>query len=400
MDRADLIALLTPEAMRLLDEVGELDDRVDALRLVARMRSEGHDARLVAAVLTQAKLRRRAGDKFGPFAGTMLFTEDGLQQATRLRVAAHHANRFRAADARAIADLGCGIGADSLAFASLGFEVTAIDADEVTAGIAAHNLAPFPNASVRHGRAEDFDLGEVDALWFDPARRTSGAGSGNAGAARRLHDPADWTPPLDFVFGTARTHAIGVKLGPGIDHELLPGDAETQWVSVDGSLVEATVWSGGTEREGVRRSALLLGEGTDELSAAGPADDEPVGTLGEVLYEPDAAVIRARLIGDVARAVGGRMISPDIAWITADGHTSTPFARAFAVREVLPLQTAKLKRELRARGIGRLEIKKRGVDLDPAALRTQLALKGDGEATLICTRIGGDRRAILADRLD
>lgn len=383
--------------MTLLERVGEIDDRGETVQLVSRMRAEGHDPRVVAAVLTQARLRRRAREKFGPFAAGMLFTEDGLQQATRLRVAAHHADRFRGADARAIADLGCGIGADALAFASLGFEVLAVDADEVTAAIAAHNLAAFENARVRHARAEHVDLAEVDAVWFDPARRDTS--SRGAAGSWRLHDPADWSPPLDLAFGAARTHAVGVKLAPGIDHDVLPADAETQWVSVDGDLVEATVWAGGTERAGVRRSALVIGEGADELAAPGPASDEPVGELGDVLYEPDPAVIRARLIGDVARSLGARMLAPGIAWMTGDDVVPTPFASAFAVSEVLPLQVSKLARELRARGIGRLEIKKRGVDLDPAALRSQLRLRGDESATLICTRIGDARRAILADRV-
>ena len=50
-------------------------------------------------------------------------------------------------------------------------------------------------------------------------------------------------------------------------------------------------------------------------------------------------------------------------------------------------------------GVGRLTIKKRGVDVDPAALRTALKLRGDGSATLFVTRIGSKRTAILADRL-
>ena len=42
-----------------------------------------------------------------------------------------------------VADLGCGIGGDALGFAALGLRVHAVDADEVTAAIAAYNLAPF-----------------------------------------------------------------------------------------------------------------------------------------------------------------------------------------------------------------------------------------------------------------
>ena len=47
----------------------------------------------------------------------------------------------------------------------------------------------------------------------------------------------------------------------------------------------------------------------------------------------------------------------------------------------------------------RLEIKKRGVDVDPAQFRRKLELRGDAEATLILTRIGAKRVAILADRV-
>ena len=38
--------------------------------------------------------------------------------------------------------------------------------------------------------------------------------------------------------------------------------------------------------------------------------------------------------------------------------------------ERFPLDVKTLKRELAARGIGTLEIKKRGVDIDPAQFRT------------------------------
>lgn len=397
MDREELLTLLTPEAMRLLDELPPLTEGHDLVTLVSRLRTDGHSSALVAAVLAQANFRRKAATKFGPFADRMLFTDAGLQQATRLQVAAHHAARFRDAEVTAIADLGCGIGADSMAFATLGFEVRALDADEVTAAIATHNLVIFPNASVHHGTAESFTLRDDEAAWLDPARRNT-----ERSRDRRSHDPADWSPSLDFAFGLGEVRPIGVKLGPGIPHEALPDDGEAQWVSVGGDVVEATVWRGGTEREGVRRSALLLprGEGAaHELTASGPAPDAEVGTLGAYLHEPDGAVIRAELIGLVAAQLDGRMISPSIAWITSDSEVSSPFVQSFRVIAELPLDAPKLKRELRARNIGRVEIKKRGVDVDPAAFRQRLQPKGDGEATLILTRLGERRRAILAERV-
>jgi hypothetical protein len=143
---------------------------------------------------------------------------------------------------------------------------------------------------------------------------------------------------------------------------------------------------------------VISGGSSAELTSAADSEDAELGELGAHLYEPDGAVIRARLIGDVARSLDGRMVGEGIAWITSDREQATPFARGFRVREVLPLDEQRLKRELRARGIGTLEIKKRGVDVDPARLRTRLQLKGEGSATLIATRVGGRRVAILADR--
>jgi len=171
-------------------------------------------------------------------------------------------------------------------------------------------------------------------------------------------------------------------------------------VSVDRDVVELGLWFGAVARPGVARAALVIGEHSSaELTAAADSEDADPGELGEFLYEPDGAVIRARLIGDLARELGGRMLDPQIAWITADEAATTPFAQGFRVAETFNYDERKLKQALAARGIGTLEIKKRGIDVDPAQLRKKLALKGDRSATLILTRVAGKRVAILADRL-
>ena len=147
---------------------------------------------------------------------------------------------------------------------------------------------------------------------------------------------------------------------------------------------------------------MLRSGSAAELTAARDSDDAEVGALGEYLLEPDGAVIRARLIGDLARGLpggGGRMLDPTIAWITSDAPPETPFGAGFRVLERFPLDVKTLKKELAARGIGALEIKKRGVDVDPAEFRARLALKGDASATLVLTRVAGARVALLAERL-
>lgn len=392
---AELRAQLTPEGLRLLDATGPIRSSDDALRAVSRLRAAGHSPDLVSAVVTQARLRTRATAKFGDFAERMLFTRAGLEQATRMPVAALHARRFRAAGIEHVADLGCGNGGDALAMAGSGLRVTAVDADEVTAAIAAYNLAPFgDDVRVLHARAEDISLDGVDGAWLDPARRTAGHSETTRVRA------AEYTPALGWVYALAERMPVGVKLGPAHDREEIPANAEAQWVSDGGSVVELALWFGSLAREGVRRSALLMRDGAvHEIAAAGDAEDADERPLGAFVHEPDGAVIRARLIGDVARALDAGMLAEGIAYLTGDAAVTSPFVSSFRVREVLPVDVKPLAKALRTRGIGTLEIKKRGVDIDPAVLRKKLALKGSEQATLIITRVGGKRTAILADRV-
>lgn len=392
MDTAELRELLTPEALRLLDTLPLSEVPADAVALVTRLRKEGHPPGRVAAVLTQYRLRRKAQAKFGPFAQRMLFTEAGLEQASRLRVAAQHAGRYARAGLTRVADLGCGIGGDALALASLELTVTAVERDEATAAIAGYNLAPFKAARVVNAELADVSLDDVDALWLDPARRAG---------ARKLSRPDDWSPSLDVALELSRERPAGIKLAPAMDRGLIPDSHEAQWVSDSGDVVEVVLWSGALARENVRRAALVLSADGRAHEMTAPADsaDVETGPLGDYLYEPDGAVIRARLIGDLARRMDAHPVHPTIAYLTNDTLTATPFATAFRIVERWPLTKKTIVRGLADRGIGTLEIKKRGVDIDPAEFRKTLKLSGSGSATLFLTRVGAERVALLAERV-
>lgn len=390
MELDEVRELLTPEALRLLDGLAPSESTGDAVALVSRLRKEGHSPARVAAVLTQYRLRRKAQPKFGPFASRMLFTAPGLEQASRLRVAAQHAGRFGRAGLTRVADLGCGIGGDSLALASLDLEVSAVERDEATAVLASYNLAPFPNARVVHGEAADLPLDDVDGVWLDPARREG---------ARKLTRPDDWSPSLTDALALGQQRPAGIKLAPAMDRGLIPDGVEAQWVSDGGDVVEVVLWTGTLARPGIRRAALVITQdGVHELTAEDDAEDVEPGDLGRYLYEPDGAVIRARLIGDLARELDARTLHPTIAYLAGDTDRTTPFATRFRVLERWPLNRKTIAKELAARGIGTLEIKKRGVDVDPAVFRRDLKLRGEHSATLVLTRLGGQRLALLVER--
>jgi hypothetical protein len=377
-----LTALRTAEGADALAAAAEVAGS-DPLAAAAGLRSRGVPPALASAALTQTDLRRRAVAKFGAAAATMFFTRPGLEQATRAVVADRRAARLRAAGVGTLADLGCGLGADALAFARAGIRVYAVDADPLTAALARANTEAAGLAdliSVDCADARSVDVTAYDAVFADPARRRSGGG--------RVFDPRAYSPPWDFVAGLAdRVPLTVLKLAPGIDHALLPPGAEGEWVSVDGDLVEAAFWCGplaGTPR----RATLLRGDGVTQLTGDG-VTRAPVGPPGAHLYDPDPAVVRAHLVAEFAAAVGGRLADPDIAYVHTDTPARTPYGRGFAVTDVLPFSLKRLRILLRDRGVGRLEILKRGSALEPEQLRRDLRPSGPHAASLVLTRVAG-----------
>ncbi|MFN3867054.1 MAG: THUMP-like domain-containing protein, partial [Demequina sp.] len=182
-----------------------------------------------------------------------------------------------------------------------------------------------------------------------------------------------------------------------IDHSHVPGDAEAQWVSVDGSVVEAALWCGPLAQHSGHTALVMGAGGPHRLS--GTTDRADAGPLGEFVYEPDGAVIRAGLVGELAHVTGTHLLDPTIAYLTADAPVETPFARGYRVVEAMPFKVKALAAALRERGVGTVDIKKRGVDITPEQLRPQLKLKGAGRMTVIVTRVAGQRTALLAEPL-
>jgi SAM-dependent methyltransferase len=378
--------LRTPEGLKALAAAAEVAGG-EPLAAASALRARGFGAELSAAALTQASLRGRAAMKFGPDAAGMFFTRAGLEQATRAVVADRRAARLAAAGIRTLADLGCGLGSDALAAARHGITVYAVDADPVTAAMAAANAEAAGLAdriTVTCADATTVAVERYDAVFADPARRQVGRG--------RVFDPKAYSPPWDFIAGLpARTPRTVLKLAPGIDHALLPSGAEGEWVSVGGDLVEAAFWCGPLAE--VPRRATLLGPDAGLVGAGNKSAE--VGPVGAWIYDPDPAVIRSHLVAEFAAAIGGRLADPEIAYVYTDDPVDTPFARRLAVTEMLPFSLKRLRALLRERGVGVLEIRKRGSALVPDQLRKDLRLSGPNTAGLVLTRVEGAPVALL-----
>lgn len=393
MDVETVAWLQTDDGRVLLDRAArswaDLDG--DPVRVAAAVRRLEPDAARAAAATTQVQLRARAAAKLGDLAPHLLLTPDALEQATRLRVADHRAARLAAAvPGGSVVDLGCGIGGDLIAFARAGLVAAGVDHDPVRVAMARANLAALglPGA-VQAGDVTAIDPAGFDVAFADPARR-SGRG--------RVFDVDGWTPPWSWVLGLLAGRSV-VKVAPGVPHDLLPDGVEAEWVSDAGEVKEAALWSPALAT--TARRATVIGDGglatlTDDDDPFEP-DARPVREVGAYLYEPDGAVIRAGLVTAVAAGVDGGLVDPQIAYVTGDAPFRTPFARSYRVLEHLPYREKQLRAALRERGVGRLTIKKRGVQVVPEELRRRLALRGDAEATIVLTRVAGQGTALLVE---
>jgi hypothetical protein len=398
MDLDLLRRLTTGEGWGLLQALPPYEPGSE-LSLQQRLRDAGFEPDLVAAAVNQTRLRAKAVAKFGSFAQGMVFTSDGLEQATRLEVAARHAERFRAAGIHTVHDLGCGIGADAMAMAGLDLRVRAIDADEVTAAVAAVNLRHWPDSTAAQGLAEEFTppAGEGArgvGAWLDPARRTPGVAD-VSGRTKRVFRLDAISPSWEQVQEVARAlPATGAKLSPAFPHAVLPAGCEAQWTSWDGEVLECVVWWGPLVRQS-GRTAAVLGRGgahavvTERQAEADPEPLSSLAGLGPWLYEPDRAVLRAGLVGAVTAATEGAELDAGVGYVCAPGPHDLPFARRYAVLEAMPFNVKALRAWLRDHGIDRLTVKKRGVTLDADQLRHQLRLpaRGRTEAVVVITRV-------------
>jgi SAM-dependent methyltransferase len=364
--------LLSAEGRALLASLptGPLDPGQE-LALGTRLRRR-HPAELVAAALTQRELRARAGAKFSR-AGRMWFTREGLEQASAEPLAAHRAARY--AGFGRVADLCCGIGGDLCALAP-GRAALAVDLDPVHLRMARENAAAHGAGDIAAARADARDLhlpGSL-AVFVDPARRAGG---------RRL--PAgESRPPLDWCLGlAARVAAVGVKAAPGLPLGLVPPGWELELLADRRELKEAVLWSPSLASTG-RRATVFPGPHT---LAARPGPPVPCAPPGAFLLDPSPAVTRAGLVEELARDLDAWKLDPRIAFLAADRPLVTPFGRLLRVDAALPWNAKRLRQLLRERGVGTVEVRKRGSAVDTDELAARLRLRGDGRATVVLTRV-------------
>lgn len=392
-----LSQLRAPAGERLLARAAELIDDPFA---VQKLRGDASLA-LAAAAVDQVRLRVRAAAKFSR-AADMWLSPGLLEQSTGELVATHHARRIAAWAEERVGDLCCGLGSDAIALAGHA-TVIAVDRDPLALALTAANAEVYGvRDRMKLVRGElPAAAPRVPAAWVDPGRRESG----------RTRGLAAISPSLGEVLSLrSQTPHLGVKLSPATsDAELDPlvrgMPHERELISVAGECRELVLWLGALARrpEGVgcvHRATLLPGGA--ELAGVPEPFPAPRASEGWLL-EPDAAVIRAGLVGNLARRLGAWPIDERLAYLATPGMAETPFARTYRIDAPEPFSGKALSAKLRMMGAGDVVLKTRGSVLRPEAVRQQLRAvlklgRADCRPVVFLTRLSGRAVMIWGER--
>ena len=397
------------DAVRIERALDLLKPNCDALRAIERLKREltPELARRAAQIF---ELRRKSSARF-PSGELRALTAKGLEQATREPVARARAQRIASIAAAtgtrscSVYDATCGIGADTLALAGAGLRVIAGDRSLEAARCARENsLARAEHVCVILADAMLPPV-RADFLVVDPDRRSGGG---------RTRDGARWSPSLAQVCELAqRFKGACIKLPPGFDiaeaEVHLPRDLRRrwQWVSCSRELCETALWTGELAGTGdgatTEHEALALGlaSGAEARIEGRPfvVGSEVPQKVSEIrwLAEPDPSVIRAGLLGNLARELGLAPLGPRNAFLVGVRAPRSELCRAWRVLGVAPADPRRVRPLLAEHDIGTLAIIKRGHPDSGEVLARRFRGRGRRHGLLAIARLERGHLALLLD---
>lgn len=377
--------LASGQGSNLLDHlIHENLSEQNMLKVITRLRRD-FNLEQASALITMAALRQKAVVKFGDDAHYMFFTDSALQQASDPYIRLYRAKNSQGLR---VLDICCGIGTDSVAFAKFGANIHGVDNDSLRIAIAEYNAnALDSNATFEVADATTYQPSDYDLIFYDPARRDQ--------QGKRIFDVEHYLPPLSLV-KQWQSKSIMVKLSPGVDlNQLETYGGLVEFISVAGSLKEAVLHLG-DDKQGLKATLIVNGD----IHHWQREGDEPLVELAEPhgwLIEPDASILRANLVQDLAYSLNATMLDETIAYFCTDERPQSVWVRAWRIRDWLPFNLKKLRAYLRERKIGKITVKKRGSALTPETLIQQLKLKGKQSATLVLTRYQGRQIVMICD---
>ena len=412
--RDDYLWLMSEDAAaHLSNAMDAFRNQANVVRLARNLRKDVSMTR-AALVMEQAQLRLRAAAKFSA-PEKMFFTRRGLEQSTGAGIARYKSARFT--DCVSVADVCCGVGGDLIALDQRGDErsspvtTTGVDADELTASFARHNLLVCGHRgnddleggdrSVQNLRFEEYSVRDLDGLHCDPDRR------GKASNYERTVHGSRFEPSLASVFERSTDIAlVAVKVAPATPvGDPWPADIEREWIGDRRECKQQVIWRGSQADVATRHRTATCVDGRGTVTRFRVPEEKAstrlvvADLIGDFVYEPHPAVLAAGLGHAIGQPFDLRPVADDVAYLTGTEVQPTPLIRSFHVIETLPLHLRKVKDVLEKLDAGTLEIKRRGVEQTVGDAFMKLKLGGSRRLTVFLTRLRERRMAIVAERV-
>ncbi len=298
-------------------------------------------------------------------------------------------------------DLCCGMGGDSF-FLPPSFNVIGIDLSEDRLAMYRENLTQFGRnfktlcTDARTAWNSEFP---ADYFTIDPARRLQE--NENQRCLENL------TPTWGEILELASHYKGGAaKLPPAFPTELLPENTELVYLGSKSDCREALVLFGAlakfpnkTRAIMVQKDGSVFAEWISEKNRNEIQAVLPISAPRHFLTEPVPLLVRSHLFEMIAEKENAALLSEKIAYLTSDFPIFQPGFRNFKILAYCPLTTSAVRSMLKAHQIGKLTLKKRGVEIVPEQEIKRLAPKGENAGILFYTRLKGEKTAILTEEI-
>ncbi len=281
-----------------------------------------------------------------------------------------------------IADLCCGMGGDSF-WLPAGIVASGVD-------IAPERVLMFNENMERLGlphRAVLRNALEIeggDFFCIDPARR------------------GGLNPDFESILELSKKFCGGmIKLPPAFPEGEIPKESDVLYLGNANDCRECLMMSGVFGKGKIRAVAICKNDIFEWQRKKNELQNIrlEVKKLGNFILEPNPVLVRSHLFLSEAKKLGFWQIDSTLAYVSCDSLPPRHDGfTAYGVIEQSSLSTNNVKAMLKKHDVGKITIKKRGVEVVPEAEIRRLAPKGEKEHILFYTRILGEKRAILAKR--
>ncbi len=386
MTKDELQILLQSDIQALLAEY-RTDDPADF-----PMQFHGRKELPIRAIAEQLACQQKAIKKL-PTLSThnLLYTPLALEQSSGERTAVYKASLM---SGKKLIDLSGGLGVDSMTLARVFQEVVYCERDSLLCAVAEHNVkvAGVANVKVKNGDSisllAEYPDNSFDWIYVDPARREEGRRS----IALEAASP-DVVASHDLLLRHAQR--VCIKASPALEisglKKLLPALHTIIVVSVDREckeillLLEHAYPSDGP----VQVKAVCLSSDSVEITevfGGGEAPRVVAAAVMEYLYEPDPAIIKARLSAVLARDSGLQFVNKSVDYLTSDRKIEAFPGRTFRVVECIPYKPKSFRAFLERHAIAGASIQRRDFPLSAEELRKKYRLRESERAFLFFTR--------------